>query len=392
MPGLTSAMPGPTLAAMAGIYVHIPFCRSKCGYCAFTSYPVAGHDPAGYLEALAREIDFYREQEWCRGRLFSSLFLGGGTPTILAPRQLTDLLARLRESFTFTAEAEISVETNPNTVDPENLACLRAAGVNRLSIGLQSLSDPILAGIGRSHTAAEGEQAVTLARAAGFTNLSLDLIHGLPGQSPALFRQDLERAVALEPEHLSVYQLSIEPGSRFAELAAAGQLARPDEDSEAEMAEETVASLTAAGYERYEISNYAKPGYRCRHNLHYWHNRSYLGLGAGAVGCLSGLRLRNSPDPELYAGCWRAGRPAWLEAEALDREGAFRETVIMGLRLIAGIDLHELRARFDLDPRLYYGSTLERLLARGLLELSATHLRLTVHALPVANQVLAELV
>lgn len=378
--------------APAGLYVHLPFCRSKCAYCAFSSYPVAGCDVEGYLAALAREIDFYRAQEWCRGRLFDSLFLGGGTPTILSAGQLTELLKRLRASFTLSPGAEISVESNPNTLDLEKLSALRAAGVNRLSLGIQSFADPILQGLGRTHTAAEGARAVALARQAGFSNLSLDLIYGLPGQSPAIFRQTLARAVELRPEHLSVYQLSLDPGSRFAELAAAGRLTLPDEESEAEMAEATVTDLARAGYQRYEISNYARPGHQCRHNLNYWHNRSYLGLGAGAVGCLSGLRLRNSGDPEHYGKCWRSARPAWIEAEGLGREAAFRETVIMGLRLLEGVSLTELRDRFALDLREYYGETLERLLARELLELSASHLRLTARALPLANQVLAELV
>jgi oxygen-independent coproporphyrinogen-3 oxidase len=392
-------MPGPGLMSelaaspqAAGIYVHLPFCRSKCDYCAFASYPLAGHDLSGYLTALAREIDFYREQEWCRGRGFSSLFLGGGTPTILEPRHLTELLARLRGAFNFRDDAEISVETNPNTITLKKLATLRVAGVNRLSIGIQSFDDKILRRIGRTHTAAEGVRAVALARQAGYTNLSLDLIYGLPGQTPAHFRNSLKQAVDLGPEHLSVYQLSLDAGSRFAELAQAGQLDLPDEESEAEMAEYTVTDLDEAGYQRYEISNYARPGRQCRHNLIYWRNLSYLGLGAGAVGCLSGLRLRNSAVPERYIAAWAAGQPAWIEAEALDRQGSFRETVIMGLRLIAGIELRDLRERFGLDPRLYYGRTLERLLARGLLELTATHLRLTARALPVANQVLAELV
>jgi len=379
--------PGP-----AGIYVHIPFCLSKCGYCAFASYPMAGHDPQAYLAALSREISFYREQAWCQERVFSSLFLGGGTPTILSAKQLTRLMAYLRESFAFSGDAEISVESNPNTVDAEKLAALAAAGVNRLSIGIQSFDDSTLQRIDRTHTGAEGERAVTLARQAGFTNLSLDLIYGLPGQTPAAWRQTLERAVALHPEHLSAYQLSIDPGSRFAELAATGRLALPYEESEAEMAEETINYLAGVGFERYEISNYARPGQQCRHNLNYWRNGSWLGVGAAAVGSLSGLRLRNTADPERYRQCWENGLPAWVEAEGLDRERSFRETVIMGLRLLEGVNLAELENRFGINARQHYGQTVANLITQGLLELTGEQLRLTARALPVANQVLAELV
>jgi len=382
----------PATPETVGIYIHIPFCRAKCGYCAFASYPVAGHDPERYLAALFREIAFYREQAWCRGRVFGSLFLGGGTPTILAADQLTKLLGSLRESFSFSPDAEISVETNPNMVDVAKLTALATAGVNRLSVGIQSFDDPTLGRIDRTHTAADGERAVALARRAGIGNLSLDLIYGLPGQTPAAWRQTLARAVALTPEHLSAYQLSIDSGSRFAELAAAGKLSLPDEESETEMAEDTVRYLAGAGYDRYEISNYARPGYQCRHNLNYWQNGSWLGLGAAAVGALSGLRLRNTADPQRYQQCWESGQPAWVEGEGLDRERTFRETVIMGLRLLEGLKLAELHNRFGFDPGEYYGKTVENLIAKGLLEMTGDRLRLTCRALPVANQVLAELV
>ncbi len=375
---------------MNGLYVHIPFCRSKCGYCAFVSFPVKDSAPGSYLTALYKEIDFWSDR--VPDEKFGSLFIGGGTPTILSTAELTRLLTVLKDKFTFSDEAEISIETNPNTVDPAKLTALRNNGVNRLSIGIQSFSDQTLALIDRSHTVAEGVAAAYWAREAGFDNLNLDLIYGLPGQSAAEWQDTLAQALALQPDHLSAYQLSIDRGSRFAEKVAQGNLQLPDDDQVAIMAEDTLAIMARSPLERYEISNYARPGHRCRHNLIYWHNGAYLGLGAGAVGNWSGLRIRNTPDPELYAKRLLNNEPAWLESEALPREAAFRETVVMGLRLPAGIDLNSLQERFDLDPEQYYGEILQTLTRQKMIEIKAGRLRLTEAALPFANQALAELV
>lgn len=378
-------------ASKNGLYIHIPFCRSKCGYCAFNSYPIAaGHDPARYLAALYREVDFWSGR--ARDDEFGSIFIGGGTPTILTPHELTGLLAILRKKFAIEEDAEITIETNPNTVNPAKLTELRNCGVNRLSIGIQSFCDRTLHLINRTHTGAEGREAVRLARQAGFANLNLDLIYGLPGQTPATWQATLEEGLSLNPDHLAAYQLSIDPGSGFAEQVAQGKLHLPDEDETASMAEQTLAIITNAGLDRYEISNYARPGHYCRHNLIYWHNGSYLGLGAGAVSNWAGLRLLNVADPTLYAKRLEKGEPPWQEAEALAREPSFRETVIMGLRLIEGLRLTDLQERFGIDPVEYYGDTLHKLVKRGLVQVTADRISLTEAALPFANQVLTELV
>lgn len=373
-----------------GLYIHIPFCLSKCGYCAFVSYPVKDSTPVSYLAALYKEIDLWSSR--VAGKEFSTIFLGGGTPTILPSSELTHLLTVLRQKFLISPQAEITIESNPNTITFAKLCKLREAGVNRLSIGVQSFNDQTLARIDRSHTAGEARQAAAWARQAGFANLNLDLIYGLPGQSNAEWQETLQKALALNPEHLSAYQLSIEPGSAFAEKIEAGILQIPDDDNLALMAENTLKIIATSNLARYEISNFARPGYRCHHNLIYWHNGSYLGLGAGAVSNWSGLRIRNTPLPELYGARLENNEPPWLEAEALPREASFRETVIMGLRLPAGIELQKLRLRFNLDPEKYYGEIFQKLLARQLIEIKAGKLRLTAVALPFANQVLAELV
>lgn len=375
---------------MKGLYIHIPFCRSKCGYCAFVSYPIKDSAPDSYLTALYREIDFWSGR--VQDEQFGSIFIGGGTPTILPAAELGKLLTVLMDKFDLSARAEISMETNPNTIDLAKLTALRQSGVNRLSIGIQSFSNQTLRLIERSHTVEEGIKAVALAREAGFNKVNLDLIYGLPGQTVSEWQDTLGGALALKPEHLSAYQLSIDSGSRFADLIEQGNLHLPDDDQVAVMAEDTLAIMENSPLERYEISNYARPGHRCQHNLIYWQNGSYLGMGASAVSNWGGLRIRNTPDLGLYSKRLLHDEPAWLETEALPREASFRETVIMGLRLIDGIDLHHLKKRFNLDPLAYYGETIQQLTDKKLLEIVAGKLRLTATALPFANQVLAELV
>ncbi len=375
---------------MSGLYVHIPFCLSKCAYCAFTSYPVKNFKPADYLKALHLEIDLwsgkYNEEH------FSSIFIGGGTPTILSENNLTELFAKIRTRFSISPDAEITIETNPNTIDKGKASILRKLGVTRLSIGIQSFDDHTLKLINRTHTSQEGREAIKAARQAGFDNINLDLIYGLPEQTPDKWRETLKEALALEPDHLAAYQLSLDPGSKFSEHVNKGELQLPDEEQEAQMHEDTRHIIVHSSLEHYEISNYAKPGKRCRQNLLYWHNEEYLGIGAGAVSYISGSRTGNTTDPAIYEQKLQAGELPVHESETLDREGSFRETVIMGLRLIEGVDLGRLADRYGIDTRKYYGQTLKKLLADKLVEIENDHLRLTTKSLPFANQVLSELV
>jgi len=374
-----------------GLYVHIPFCRSKCGYCAFTSYPCVA-PPVDYLAAVSQEAARMASSGWAQSRQFVTLFIGGGTPTIYDGEQLAGLIRDLSARFAMAPDAEITVEANPNTVTHEKLAQLKAAGVNRLSLGVQSFSDRLLTAIGRSHTRAEAIGAIHAARVAGFDNLNLDLIYGLPGQTLADLRESLEIALKYTPEHLALYELMVEPGTPMACWVEEGKVALPDDDAMAEMEAMAQELLASAGYQRYEIANYARPGYECRHNLNYWRNGSYLGLGAAAVSCLSGLRLKHVAAPAQYAALIEKGESPYVEAEALSLQARFRETVIMGLRLLEGVSLPQLADRFGLTPQGYYGKTIERLVERGLLVFGGDFMRLGDQALPVANQVLAELV
>ncbi len=374
-----------------GLYLHIPFCKSRCAYCSFNSYACQS-PPAAYLAALSSQIRHWAGQQWCRERTFSTLFIGGGTPTIYGGSDLAGLVRLCLESFNFAEDAEITVEANPNTVTVQALTALRRAGVNRLSLGVQAFSDRLLAGLGRSHTVAEADAAIGAARRAGFANINLDLMYGLPGQSVAAWQDSLVQALAYAPEHLACYELTIEEGTPFARLVDKGELILPGEEEALAMAGLTHALLAQAGLQRYEISNYATPGRECRHNLNYWRNGAYLGLGAGAVSCLSGFRFSQVKEPEVFAGLVQKGGLPLAEGECLPLAARFRESVVMGLRMIGGVSFARLQLQFGLTPPGYYGKILEDLQQQGLVAVTKDSLRLTKAGLPVANQVLARLV
>ncbi len=393
-----TTIPGPDIeTGDGGVYIHIPFCRTKCPYCSFNSVACGSARQHGeYLAALRREVQLLSTHPWTATKKFSTLFIGGGTPTVLNGGVLAGLVRSCVDLFPFAPGddnlPEISVEMNPNTADLDSLQHLRHAGVNRLSIGIQSFDDILLAEIGRSHTDEEAQAAVAMARSGGFRNLSIDLMYGLPGQQVSQWHATLEKALELRPEHMSIYCLTVEEGTVFDGLQQRGELDLPGEDEVVAMAGLTEEMLAGEGYGRYEISNYALPGFQCIHNINYWENGFYIGLGAGAVSCFSGMRSRNLADPELYAQSLLDGRFPFTEVECLDRESRFRESVIMGLRMIKGVSISALQERFGLTPLTYYGEVVEKYLQQGQLEIDGDRLRLAKTALLVANQILAELV
>lgn len=379
-----------------GLYIHIPFCRTKCPYCSFNSYP--GNDDiavGNYLTAVLGQAEMMAAS-WAGDRKFATLFIGGGTPTIYGAEDLAGLLAACHEYFQIgqpeTGPPEISIEANPNTVSREKFVALQRVGVNRLSIGVQSFSDRMLESIGRSHCVADAVLAFESARAAGFANINLDLMYGLPDQAISDWRKTLETALDLAPEHLALYELTIEDNTPFAVPARRDKLALPDEETVLRMEDLTAELLDKNGFVRYEISNYARPGFECRHNITYWNNGSYVGLGAGAVSCLGGLRVKNVADPAEFSRLVALNKQPFSEAECLPVEDRFRETVIMGLRMLAGISEKRLQARFGITFREYYGKTLENLISQGLINQAGDRIRLTDRGLPVANYVLAQLV
>jgi oxygen-independent coproporphyrinogen-3 oxidase len=276
-------------------------------------------------------------------------------------------------------------------VDAGTFKTLQSAGVNRLSIGVQSFSDRLLNTIGRSHSADEAHNAIKLASETGFTNINIDLIYGLPGQSLPDWRQSLERALSTETAHISIYELMVEENTPMAQMVVKNSSILPTEDAMADM-EEVTEELLSKVFRRYEISNFARPGCECRHNIHYWRNGSYLGVGAGAVSSLRGVRVCNAAEPRLFCMMVEQNELPIVSMESLCRHARFRESVIMGLRMIDGVNVSELESRFGITPEEYYGKELTELIDTNLLEREDGRLKLTTRALPVANQVLAKLV
>jgi len=354
--------------------VHVPFCRSKCRYCGFVSYPYQKERAILYREAVAKEM----AASAGKAVSFGSVYLGGGTPTCLDKE---DLVFLLRQALVFPVlpEAEVTVEANPGTLDGPYLDALRKVGVNRLSLGAQTFDEALLRLLGRPVGPDVVRQTVIDARAAGFANLNLDLIFGLPGQTPASFRQTLDQALVLEPEHISAYGLELVPETPLARAVAEGSLTPCPEEEDLEMFEDTIRTLAGAGYHHYEISNFARPGYECRHNLVYWENGDYLGFGPAAASHWRGRRYSNAGSLEAYF----RGEGSSEEDPALE----MTDTILMGLRLMAGLDLAGFSLRFGVSLESVYGKELERLKTQGLVEIAGSRLRLTKYGLPLANEV-----
>lgn len=396
MPTLTDIMsdpPGPAEEeGLPGIYVHIPFCLTKCPYCSFFSQPYDEDLACRYLAALKIRIAALGCHPWTKGRNFGSLYIGGGTPTIYRAKELEGLVETCLRNFSFVDFPEISVETNPNTVNLEKLRALGSAGVNRLSLGVQSFSDQDLTLLGRSHTATEAGQAINLAGKAGFSNINIDLMFGLPGQGRKDWTKTLETTLKFSPEHLSIYELTIEEETPFFSRREQGELSVPGEETLLAMADITSTILAAGDYIRYEISNFARPGFSCRHNIMYWENGSYLGLGAGAVSCSSGFRVKNIADVKRFIEEVIKGGPAFSEGECLMRGARFRESVVIGMRMLKGVSIERLTRRFGIDPGDYYHDILPQLTAQGYIEIIDGNLRLSRKGLPLTNQILSQLV
>ncbi|MBC8104108.1 MAG: radical SAM family heme chaperone HemW [Cytophagales bacterium] len=368
-----------------GVYVHIPFCVKKCGYCDFNAY--SGYrdaTKARYVDALCREIEGRSE---ARTRV-ATVFFGGGTPTTLAAGDLARVLDTVRRSFAVDPEAEISLEANPSDATLAYLSCLRGSGFNRISFGVQTFDDRLLKTIDRVHNAEDARQAVALAKQAGFDNLSIDLMFGLPRQTLADWDRSLEAAFALVVPHLSMYGLIVEEGTAFWARRERGKLSLPSEKTEAAMFGHALERAAAAGYHRYEVSNYALPGFESRHNQIYWRNEDYFGFGAGAASYRGGIRSMNERLPGRYADTVAEHGTATVEREALTPEEAMGETMMVGLRLAEGIDLLAFERRFGVRAEDRYAPQIADLRQAGLLEQSSDRLSLTQRGLFLASEVM----
>lgn len=369
------------------LYLHIPFCVKKCAYCDFLSFPSGQELQRQYAKRLMEDID-------CMGKKYGdipvdTIFIGGGTPSVPESRLIVDLMEHVNRAFQISDGAEISMEANPGTVTREKLKEYRRAGINRISFGLQSANDRELKLLGRIHTWAEFLESFALVRECGFTNLNIDLMSALPGQTCESWKDTLKRVTDLEPEHISAYSLIIEEGTPFGEKYGSeeGRKLLPDEDSEREMYHETKRFLRECGYERYEISNYAKPGRECRHNIGYWTGVPYLGLGLGASSYMNGSRFAISSDMQQYL----EEKPGtFTDVEKLTKKDMEEEFFYVGLRMTAGVSLSEFERRFGMSAEEVYPGLMETFVEEKAAEFRGDRFVLTDYGIDVSNYIMAQ--
>ena len=368
------------------LYLHIPYCLHKCGYCDFNSHPENREESTHYVEALLQELKNYSAT--LKNSSVPTIFVGGGTPTILPPSQLKKILDTVRQSFDLTADCEITIEANPATIKQETFQEIRAAGYNRISIGVQSFDEKELLLLERVHSVEEIHSTVQRARSAKFENLSMDLMFGLPDQTVEKWQSHLNQAIAKNPDHLSTYNLTIEPATAFFKLHAKGKICLPDEDIQLEMYETTIQILEQAGYPQYEISNFSKPGRESQHNINYWNNGEYLGVGAGASSYLSGERFKNINLPSQYIREINNKGIAVDSRERLEPLEAMGETLMLGLRLLKGISIDVFENRFQVSFEKVYGKVVESLLHQKLITFNQKRIALSRKGLFLADSVI----
>lgn len=366
-----------------GLYVHIPFCAAICAYCNFTRGLRDDAVMRSYVDALVLEI-----QRAGDGAAADTIFFGGGTPSLLEPDEVARILDALRAAFRLAPGSEVSLEANPESATPERLAGYRTAGVNRLSLGVQSFLDAELARLGRIHSAEEARQAFSAARAAGFDDINLDLMLWLPEQSVDDWRMSVEALIRLDPDHVSCYMLELYPGAPLREIMVRAEWATAPEEDVATMYCWALERLEAAGYRHYEISNLAKAGRECRHNLKYWSDGEWLGFGCGAHSTRAGTRWRNLSDTRAYVDAVQRGRSPGVDHRHLAPDERFGEAAFTGLRLAAGLDLEAIRSRYGVDLEQRYGAQLRPFLHEGLVVREGSRLRLSRQGMLLSNEIM----
>jgi oxygen-independent coproporphyrinogen-3 oxidase len=369
------------------LYVGIPFCKTICTYCDFNVYAHLGRLFDAYVDALGKEFNIVTREMPSPLRV-RSLAFGGGTPSILPTSLLVKLFESLYAVISLEPDDEVTLEANPGTIDLDKLRVLKELGVNRLSLGVQTFDDAQLKAFNRHHDSASSLEAFAMAREAGFENINIDLIFGLPDQTMVSWSQTLDRALLWRPEHMSLYGLQVEEGTAIARQIEGGRVHAPDRDLAADMFCSAEEKLQTEGYEHYEISNYAKPGYRSRHNQTYWLNHPYIGIGAGAHSYIDGARYSNLRSPVEYLRHLEVSEPVVASREVISREMEMGETLMLGLRLEEGIAFEDFRARFGVDVREIHGATIAQMEEWGLMQSDAVHIRLTKRGRLLSNQVL----
>ncbi len=366
-----------------GVYVHVPYCVRKCSYCDFCSFPPdSAPDRRAYIDALLQEMDLYRD----RKLVVDTVFFGGGTPSLLTPDELSKILSHIREVFCVAPDAEITLEANPGTVTRESMHSIVKAGVNRVSLGLQSVHENEMKILGRIHNYDDFLTAYAIVRELGIDNINVDLMYAIPSQTLESLSETVDRVLSLSPEHVSLYSLILEEGTPLCDRRDSLEL--PDEDTEIAMYSLVTDKLRRAGYLHYEISNYARPGRESRHNLRYWRGGRYLGFGISAYSYFDGVRFGNTRDPELYL----SGKGIAVDSEVIDSEREAYEYVMLGLRLGEGISLTDYRARFGRDFLDGRRESIDRLTAMGYAMQNGDRLQLTERGFYVNNAILTELI
>ena len=376
-----------TSETVEALYVHIPFCRSLCGYCDFYSIIPPQDLVSPLVDALLLELEQYQRQLKLN---LKTVFIGGGTPTSMPVAELQRLIAAIRRLPVAGESLEFTVEANPATVSDEMATMLAEQSVNRASIGAQSFQPNELAVLERIHGPDEIRETVDRCRNHGIEQISLDLIFAIPGQSSVAWQNNLRAALNINPDHLSCYSLTYERGTRLYDSLMSGTIERVDPDLDASMYDTAIEILTEAGYEHYEISNFARPGRHCRHNLTYWRNEPYLGIGPAAAGYLNCVRYKNLENVKGYINRIRAGQSPRDEEELRNLEGQMRDTAMLSLRTMDGLDRRLFIQRFETDPAAFFQRAIELNLSRGLIELSDNHIRLTTAGIFLADRVIAD--